>query len=306
MATSQHDLSFLWPLLKGLLVIYVVLVGSVYLFQRKLQYFPNPDPVPLPRGEAFQGLREVTLPTEDGHRLQSWFWPGQKPLTLVYFPGNGGNRADRLEWARDFHLLGYGLLLLDYRGYGGNPGTPTETGLYRDARAAVNWLARDPSRKLAYLGESLGSGVAVEMATRVPPAGLIIQSGFSSAAAVGQHRYPLLPVGLLMKDPFDSMPKIRGLNCPLLSIHGDRDRTVPLSLGRALFEAAPEPKEWLPVPGAAHNDVSGVGGQSYWKKIGDFLNEVSGSGPDGEAAPQAHKPIKGKEISTQGHQGTPE
>ena len=306
MATSQHDLSFLWPLLKGLLVIYVVLVGSVYLFQRKLQYFPNPDPVPLPRGEAFQGLREVTLPTKDGHRLQSWYWPGQKPLTLVYFPGNGGNRADRLEWARDFHRLGYGLLLLDYRGYGGNPGTPTETGLYRDARAAVNWLARDPNRKLAYLGESLGSGVAVEMATRATPAGLIIQSGFSSAADVGQHRYPLLPVGLLMKDPFDSMPKIRGLRCPLLSIHGDRDRTVPLSLGLALFEAAPEPKEWLPVPGAAHNDVSGVGGQSYWKKIDDFLNEVSGSGPDGEAAPQAHKPIKGKEISTQGHQGTPE
>ncbi len=306
MATSQHDLSFLWPLLKGLVVIYVVLVGSVYLFQRKLQYFPNPDPVPLPRGEAFQGLREVTLPTEDGHRLQSWFWPGQKPLTLVYFPGNGGNRADRLDWARDFHRLGYGLLLLDYRGYGGNPGTPTETGLYRDAQAAVNWLNAEPDRKLAYLGESLGSGVAVEMATRAAPAGLIIQSGFSSAADVGQHRYPLLPVGLLMKDPFDSLPKIRGLSCPLLSIHGDRDRTVPLSLGRALFEAAPEPKEWLPVPGAAHNDVSGVGGQSYWMKIDDFLSEVSGSGPDGEAAPQAHKPIMGKEISTQGHQGTPE
>lgn len=289
MATSQHDLSFLWPLLKGLVVIYVVLVGSVYLLQRKLQYFPNPDPVPLPRGEAFRGLQEVALPTEDGHRLQGWHWPGEKPLTLVYFPGNGGNRADRLEWARDFHRLGYGLLLLDYRGYGGNSGTPTETGLYRDARAAVNWLARDPGRKLAYLGESLGSGVAVEMATRAAPAGLIIQSGFSSAADVGQHRYPLLPVGLLMKDPFDSLPKIRGLSCPLLAIHGDRDRTVPLSLGRALFEAAPEPKEWLPVPGAAHNDVFAVGGQSYWKKIDEFLNEVSGSGPDGEDSPQTHK-----------------
>ena len=285
MATSQPDLSFLWPLLKGLLVIYVVLLGSVYLFQRKLQYFPNADPVPLPQGEVYRGLQEVELETEDGIRLLSWHWPGDGPLTLVYFSGNGGNRADRLEWARDFHRLGYGLFLLEYRGYGGNPGTPSETGLYRDAQAALDWLARDPGRKLAYLGESLGSGVAVEMATRVAPAGLIIQSGFSSAADVGQHRYPLLPVDLLMKDPFDSLPKIRGLGCPLLAIHGDLDRTVPLSLGRALFEAAPEPKEWLPVPGAAHNDVSGVGGQSYWKKIDDFLKEVSGSGPESEAAP---------------------
>ncbi|MYC81461.1 MAG: alpha/beta hydrolase [Acidobacteria bacterium] len=289
MANSQPDLSFLWPLLKGLLVVYVVLVGSVYLFQRKLQYFPNADPVPLPQEQAFRGLQEVELETEDGKRLLSWYWPGDRPLTLVYFSGNGGNRADRLEWARDFHRLGFGLFLLEYRGYGGNPGTPSEAGLYRDAQAALDWLARDPGRKLAYLGESLGSGVAVEMATRAAPAGLIIQSGFSSAADVGQHRYPLLPVGLLMKDPFDSLPKIRGLGCPLLAIHGDRDRTVPLSLGRALFEAAPEPKEWLPVPGAAHNDVSGVGGQSYWRKIDDFLTEVSVSEPDGEAVPQVHQ-----------------
>lgn len=285
MATSQPDLSFLWPLLKGLVVIYAVLVGAVYLFQRKLEYFPNADPVPLPRGPAYGGLQEVELYTEDGKRLTSWYWPGERPLTLAYFPGNGGNRADRLDWARDFHRLGYGLLLLDYRGYGGNPGTPTETGLYRDAQAAVDWLTRESGRKLAYLGESLGSGVAVEMATRAAPAGIIIQSGFSSAADVGQHRYPILPVGLLMKDPFDSMPKIKGLGCPLLAIHGDRDRTVPLSLGRALFDAAPQPKEWLTVPGAAHNDVSGVGGQSYWRKLDDFLKEVSGSGPDGEAVP---------------------
>ena len=290
MVTSQPDLSFLWPLLRGLLVIYVVLVGSVYLFQRKLQYFPNADPVPLPQGQAYRGLQEVELETEDGNRLLSWYWPGEKPLTLVYFSGNGGNRVDRLEWARDFHRLGYGLFLLEYRGYGGNPGTPTETNLYRDAQAALDWLAREPGRKLVYLGESLGSGVAVEMATRAAPAGLIIQSGFSSAADVGQHRYPLLPVDLLMKDPFDSLPKIKSLSCPLLAIHGDLDRTVPLSLGRALFEAAPEPKEWLLVPGAAHNDVSAVGGQSYWKTIDDFLNEVSGSGPDVKSVPQAHKP----------------
>ena len=289
MATSHHTLSFLWPLLKGLLVIYAVLVGTVYLLQRKLQYFPDADPVPLPRGQEFRGLQTVELVSEDGNRSLSWYWPGEKPLTLVYFGGNGGNRADRLDWARDFHRLGYGLLLLDYRGYGGNPGTPTETGLYRDAQAALDWLGRESGRTLAYFGESLGSGVAVEMATRVTPAGLIIQSGFSSALDVGKSRYPFLPVGLLMKDRFDSLLKIRGVGCPLLAIHGDKDRTVPLRLGWALFEAAPEPKDWLLVPGAAHNDVSGVGGQSYWKKIDAFLQGVSGSGPDGEAVPQTHK-----------------
>ena len=146
MATSHHTLSFLWPLLKGLLVIYAVLVGTVYLLQRKLQYFPDADPVPLPRGQEFRGLQTVELVSEDGNRSLSWYWPGEKPLTLVYFGGNGGNRADRLDWARDFHRLGYGLLLLDYRGYGGNPGTPTETGLYRDAQAALDWLGRESDR----------------------------------------------------------------------------------------------------------------------------------------------------------------
>ena len=279
MGTTHHFLSFLWPLLKGLVVIYAVLFGATYFLQRKLQYFPDADSVPLPRGEEFRGLQAVELVSEDGNRLLSWYWPGVRPLTLVYFGGNGGNRADRLDWARDFRRLGYGLLLLDYRGYGGNPGTPTETGLYRDAQAALDWLFREPDRRLAYFGESLGSGVAVEMATRATPAGLIIQSGFSSAVDVGRSRYPFLPVGVLMKDRYDSLPKIRGLRCPLLAIHGDRDRTVPLSLGRALFEAAREPKEWLLVPGAAHNDVSRVGGQSYWKKIDDFLLAVSCSGP---------------------------
>ena len=293
MGTTHHFLSFLWPLLKGLLVIYAVLFGATYLLQRKLQYFPDADPVPLPRGEEFRGLQAVELVSEDGNRLLSWYWPGERPLTLVYFGGNGGNRADRLDWARDFRRLGYGLLLVDYRGYGGNPGTPTETGLYRDAQAALDWLFREPDRKLAYFGESLGSGVAVEMATRATPAGLIIQSGFSSAVDVGRSRFPFLPVGVLMKDRYDSLPKIRGLRCPLLAIHGDRDRTVPLSLGRALFEAAREPKEWLLVPGAAHNDVSRVGGQSYWKKIDDFLLAVSGSAGTERDSPNSRPPIPG-------------
>jgi fermentation-respiration switch protein FrsA (DUF1100 family) len=274
---SGHTNSLLWSLLSGLLVVYAVIVGCVYLFQRKLQYFPDADPVPLPQGHQYLGLQTVELVSKDGIRLFCWYWPGERPLTLVYFHGNGGNRRDRLDWVRDFHRLGYGVFILDYRGYGGSGGTPTERGLYRDGQAALDWLREETDQQLVYFGESLGSGVAVEMATRTTPAAVIIQSGFSSAVDVGKHRYPFLPVSLLMKDHFDSLAKIKAVGCPLLFIHGERDLTVPLSSGQALYEAAPEPKEWLLVPGAGHNDVVGVGGQPYWKKIEDFLQSVSGS-----------------------------
>ncbi len=259
MGTTHHFLSFLWPLLKGLVVIYAVLFGTTYLLQRKLQYFPNADPVPLPRGEEFRGLQAVELVSEDGNRLLSWYWPGERPLTLVYFGGNGGNRADRLDWARDFRRLGYGLLLVDYRGYGGNPGTPTETGLYRDAQAALDWLFREPDRKLAYFGESLGSGVAVEMATRATPAGLIIQSGFSSAVDVGRSRFPFLPVGVLMKDRYDSLPKIRGLRCPCWPFTATGTGRSPSPwAGRSLRRpGSPRNGCWFPVPPITTCPVSG-------------------------------------------------
>ncbi len=274
---TQPAHSLIWRLLKGFLVIYAVIVGGVYLFQRKLQYFPDADPVPLPQGREYLGLQTVALVSEDGSKLFSWYWPGKRSLTLVYFHGNGGNRGDRLDWIRDFHRLGYGVFILDYRGYGGSQGVPTERGLYQDGQAALDWLREKTEQKLVYLGESLGSGVAVEMATRITPAALIIQSGFSSVVDVAQKSYPYLPVGLLMKDRYESLPKIRGVRCPLLFIHGDRDSTVPLSLGQALYDAAPEPKDWFLVPGASHSNVVDLGGQSYWKKIDDFLQRVSGS-----------------------------
>ena len=120
----------------------------------------------------------------------------------------------------------------------------------------------------------MGCGVAVELATRKPPSGLILQSGFSSAVDVAGKAYPYLPVRLLMKDKYDSAAKMSMISCPVLVIHGERDSLIPIRLGRALFEAAREPKEWLAVPGAGHNDVPEVGGRAYLRKIDEFLRRM--------------------------------
>lgn len=267
---------FGWRLLRHLAIIYLLLMGLAYLLQRRLQYFPDASPVPLPQGEEFQDFREVELTSADGLRLWAWHWPGRpEAVTLLVLHGNAGHRGHRLGWMEDLHGLGYGVFMLDYRGYGGSAGSPTEEGLYKDAEAAADWLKSQGKRRLVYIGESLGCGVAVELATREPPAGLILQSGFSSAVDVARKAYPYLPVRWLMKDRYESIPKMSKISCPILVIHGERDSLIPVRLGRALYEAAREPKEWLAVPGAGHNDVPFAGGREYLSRIDTFLRKMS-------------------------------
>ena len=265
---------FSWRLLRDLAIIYLTLLGLAFLFQRSLQYFPDSSPVPLPQGERFRDLQEVQLISADGLRLWAWHWPGRQAATLLVLHGNAGHRGHRLGWIEDLHALGCGIFILDYRGYGGSGGAPTEGGLYQDAEAAVNWLRRHGERQLVYMGESMGCGVAVELATRQPAAGLILQSGFSSAVEVAGKAYPYLPVRFLMKDRYESVAKMPKISCPVLVIHGERDSMIPIRLGRALYDAAREPKEWLAVPGAGHNDVPDVGGKEYLRKIDDFLRRI--------------------------------
>jgi len=252
----------------------LMLLGLAFLFQRSLQYFPDSSPVPLPQGERFRDLQEVQLISADGLRLWAWHWPGHQAATLLVLHGNAGHRGHRLGWIEDLYGLGCGIFILDYRGYGGSAGAPTEGGLYQDAEAAVGWLRRHGKRLLVYMGESMGCGVAVELATRQPAAGLILQSGFSSAVEVARIAYPYLPVRFLMKDRYESAAKMSKISCPVLVIHGEQDSLIPLRLGRALYDAAREPKEWLAVPGAGHNDVPDVGGKEYLRKIDDFLRRI--------------------------------
>ena len=273
---------FIWRLVRNLGMLYLGLVALVYFLQRRLQYFPGPAGVALPSDLKYRGVETVKLTTSDGMRLFAWYWPGRQPLTLVIFHGNAGHRGHRLEWMADLHSLGYGVFVLDYRGYGGSEGSPTEEGLYLDGEEALKWLGKNGVQRLVYFGESLGCGVAVEMAVRRPPLALILQSGFSSAVAVARKAYPFLPVGLLMKDRFDSKSKMAKIFCPVLSIHGGRDSIIPPALGRALFEAAREPRSWYLIPDANHNDLPWIGGKAYLEEIQGFLEHyVIGTRPRG-------------------------
>ena len=258
-------------LLMDLIVIYGAVVLLAFLFQRKLMYFPGSSPVETPSGDPYSSLEDVTLSTQDGLRIRGWYWPGTRPVTLLIFHGNGGHRGHRLEWLEDLHSLGMGVFLLDYRGYGGSEGSPTEAGLYLDAEAARSWVEKRTGSAIVYFGESLGTSVAVELARRHPPSALILQSGFSSAVDVARRAYPFLPVRLLLKDRFETRAKLPEAAAPVLVIHGDKDSIVPASMGRSLYEAAREPREWYLVPGADHNDLPWVGGRAYLERIDEFV-----------------------------------
>jgi fermentation-respiration switch protein FrsA (DUF1100 family) len=167
------------------------------------------------------------------------------------------------------------VLLFDYRGYGGNPGRPTEDGLAADARAAQDWLAaRDDVGHIAYFGESLGAAVALRLAIERPPEGLVLRSPFTSLSDVGRLHYPWLPVGRLLMDRYPSIDRVGQLRVPVLIIAGERDTIVPAVLSRELFDAAPEPKRLLLVPGADHTDAVLLVGDEVVAEIVRFLRDA--------------------------------
>ncbi|MGQ0614304.1 MAG: alpha/beta hydrolase [Planctomycetaceae bacterium] len=254
---------------------YLILAGLAYFFQRRLQYFPDTADPALPAGNDTLGVEPVLLRASDGVSLKAWHWPGQRRPTLLLLHGNAGHRGHRLGWMAELHALGYGSFLLDYRGYGGSGGSPTEAGLLRDAEAAARWLAERELGPVVYLGESIGCSVAITLAAQRPPAGLLLHGGALSLAEVAQRAYPFLPVGLLMKDRFDVRGVLARVSCPALFCHGDRDTIVPPDLGRALYEAYAGPKEWFAVPGAGHNDLIDAGGADYYRRVEAFLRQLA-------------------------------
>ena len=260
---------------RTLLLAYVGIVAFLYFFQRRLQYQPDVTAPLVPTSYVRRGLEEVRLTASDGVELHAWFWPADGPGTIVLFHGNAGHRGHRLQWMGSLQQLGWSVFLLDYRGYGGSAGSPTEQGLHRDGEATWAWLEENTKGKVVLFGVSLGGGVATELAHHHLPDGLILQSTFTSTADVARTIYPFLPVGWLMKDRYESVRRIPTIRCPLLAIHGDQDEIVPYRLGRQLFEAAGEPKEWHTVEGAGHNDLLNVAGAEYWKTIEQFLARVA-------------------------------
>jgi fermentation-respiration switch protein FrsA (DUF1100 family) len=240
----------------------------------------------LPSGEAarevlagFPGGEAVTFPTEDGLTLHGWFIPALASATgdvVIVFNGNAGNRAFRSDLARGLAEHGIAVLLFDYRGYGGNPGAPSEVGLTRDARAARRFLESRrgiDSRRISYFGESLGAGVAVNLALEQPPRALILRSPWTSLADTARYHFPYLPVRWLLRDRFSSVDNIARIRCPLLIVTAAHDSIVPSEQSRRLFQAAAEPKRLLIVEGADHNDLELVAGPRVVGAAADLLKQ---------------------------------
>ncbi len=245
-----------------LIAVYAGIVALAYFFQRSLQYFPDRT-LPSPAAAGMPEMAAVETPSADGTRLIGWYReakPGRP--TVVYFHGNGGNIADRAFLVRPWLDRGLGVVLFNLRGYGGSGGSPSEAGWFMDGAAALAFArARGvPPERLVVFGESLGSGVAVKVATEHAIAALILQAPLTSAADVAQHHYPFLPARWLIKDRYDSTERIGAVQAPILIVHGEADLIVPVRFGRALFAAAPEPKQGVFIAGAGHNDVPFKGG----------------------------------------------
>jgi fermentation-respiration switch protein FrsA (DUF1100 family) len=260
--------------------IIAVVFALIWTLQRRLIYFPVGD-VPPPGEIGLSAVEAVTFETSDRLKLSGWLFAASGPsphVTVLVFNGNAGNRAYRGPLAAALQRHGFQVLLVDYRGYGGNPGAPSKTGLIADARAARAYLAGrsdvDLSR-LVYFGESLGTAVAVDLAVEHPPAALVLRSPFTSLRDVGQHHYPFLPVRLLLRDRFSTIDQIRRIRVPLLVIAGGHDRIVPIDNTRQLYEAAVAPKTLLVLPAADHNDYELLAGDEMIRAMVRFLQPLT-------------------------------
>lgn len=237
--------------------IVAVVFGGAFAFQRKLIYLPSGGPLPG-AAKVLPGGRDVTLVTSDGLRLAAWYFPVEAArATVLVAPGNAGNRSLRVPLADALRARGLSVLLLDYRGYGGNPGDPTESGLALDVRAAREFLLRDagaPPERLLYFGESLGAAVVAELATEHPPAALVLRSPFVDLASVGRRHYPFLPVRWLLLDKFPTAEYASRITAPVTVVYGASDSIVPPEQSRAVAAAAGG--RAVEVPGADHNDLT--------------------------------------------------
>ncbi|HET7679643.1 MAG TPA: alpha/beta hydrolase [Xanthobacteraceae bacterium] len=234
---------------------YAALVALLYLTQRSLMYFPDPRRL-TPAEAGLRHAEEVMLQSADGVRVSVWHVPpGESMPVVIYFQGNGGGLNLRAERFRKLTADGTGLVALNYRGYGGSDGKPSEAGIILDAKAAYDFAAeRYGADRIVLWGESLGTGVAVALAASSPVARIILESPYSSIADVAASIYWFVPVRLLLMDSFRSDQRIDKVTVPVLVVHGERDNVVRITFGERLYEMIPGPKQFIRLPKAGHND----------------------------------------------------
>jgi fermentation-respiration switch protein FrsA (DUF1100 family) len=250
----------------GLLILAAVVLTLAYVFQRRLVYLPSSGPVPA-AGQMLPGATEVSFPTDDGLLLDAWHVPALAPnrgMTVLVAPGNAGDRSMRAPLAAALRARGLSVLLMDYRGFGGNPGAPTEAGLALDVRAARRFLVDElgvTPERLIYYGESLGSAVVTGLAAEHPGAGLLLRSPFVDLPSVAAAHYPVLPVRLLLKDRFPVAATVARVRMPMTVVLGTDDTVVPAEQSRAVARAAAGPTTVVEVAGADHNDAALLSGR---------------------------------------------
>jgi uncharacterized protein len=244
-----------------------------------LLYFPSRAIIETPDRVGLD-YRDLELEADDGERLHGW-WIGARTDRLGHLllcHGNAGNVGDRVPHAASLTAAGFDVLLFDYRGYGRSSGRPSEEGTYRDARAALGRLLDQPGvdpGRVFYLGESLGGAVALDLALEHPPAGLVLLSAFTGVRELARLHYPFVPAAIV-PDAYPALRRVHELHAPLLVLHGDRDDIVPLSQGKALFEAASGPKRLHVFPGLGHNDLVPLAGAEFARVIASWVSGLQG------------------------------
>lgn len=257
------------------LAAYLALTAALVLFEKQLIYYPSREIEISPR-ELGLRFEEIYLSGDDGVRIHSWFLPkAGAGHTVLYCHGNAGNISHRLDRVLQMQArLPVNVFLFDYRGYGRSEGSPDEEGTYRDGRAALRHLLDERklgAGELLLFGESLGCAIALQLACEQPARALLLEAPFTSIPDMARTLFPFLPAALLARTRYDNLAKIPRLATPLVVFHGERDETVPFKQGRRLFEAAPQPKRFVAIAGAGHNDAYVVGGERYWEAWRAFL-----------------------------------
>ncbi len=253
---------------------------SVYLYfnQKNMVFYPTQrlDSTPEQVGLSYQDLR---LAVNSDESIHAWYFPrpegSTEPAgrTVLFCHGNGGNMSHRLETVEYLLAMNSSVLLFDYRGYGLSDGEPSEVNCYADAEACYEWLCQHGNiapEDIVVFGRSLGGAVAVDLASRVPCGGLIVESSFTSALDMGRQMFPIFPIGLLLRYRFDSAAKIGDVSCPILVTHSPHDEVAPFELGQRLFELAPEPKRMVRI-GGGHNDRDYFAEPEYREAIRGIL-----------------------------------